>query len=89
MGFPRQEYWGGLPLPSPEDLPDPGTEPMSPALAGGFFTTEPTGTGSSSKSLQAINAGEGVEKRESSRILGRNLNWYCHYGQHHGGPSKN
>ena len=44
MGFPSQEYWGGLPLPSPEDLPDPGTEPMSPALAGGFFTTEPTGT---------------------------------------------
>ena len=36
MGFSRQEYWSGLPFPSPRDLPDPGTEPtslMSPALA--------------------------------------------------------
>ena len=40
-GFPRQEYWSGLPLPPPGDLPDPGIEPMSPALAGRFFTTEP------------------------------------------------
>ena len=34
VGFPRQEYWSGLPVPSPEDLPDPGIEPASPALAG-------------------------------------------------------
>ena len=39
MGFSRQEYWSGLPFPSPEDLPNPGTEPTSPALAAGFFTT--------------------------------------------------
>ena len=32
MGFPRQEYWSVLPFPSPGDLPDPGIEPMSPAL---------------------------------------------------------
>ena len=32
MGFSRQEYWGGLPFPSPEDLPDPRIEPRSPAL---------------------------------------------------------
>ena len=32
MGFPRQEYWSGLPFPSPGDLPDPGIEPESPAL---------------------------------------------------------
>ena len=31
-GFPRQEYWSGLPFPSPGDLPDPGIKPMSPAL---------------------------------------------------------
>ena len=43
MGFPRQEYWNGLPFSSPRDLPDPGILPMSPALAGGFFTTEPPG----------------------------------------------
>ena len=44
MGFSRQEYWSGLPFPSPEDLPSPGIEPVSlasPALTGGFFTTEP------------------------------------------------
>ena len=43
MEFPKQEYWSGLPFPSPGDLPDPGIEPVSPALAGGFFTTEPPG----------------------------------------------
>ena len=43
MGFSRQEYWIGLPFPSPGDLPDPGMEPQSPALAGGFCSTEPPG----------------------------------------------
>ena len=33
MGFPRQEYWSGLPFPSPGDVPDPGIKPESPALA--------------------------------------------------------
>ena len=45
MGFPRQEYRSDLPCPPPENLPDPGIEPaslMSPALAGGFFTTSAT-----------------------------------------------
>ena len=37
MEFSRQEYWSGLPVPSPGDLPDPGVEPMSPALAGGWI----------------------------------------------------
>ena len=39
IGFPRQEYWNSLPLPSPGDLPDPGIKPMSPSLAGRFFIT--------------------------------------------------
>ena len=43
MGFSRQEYRGGLLFPSPEDLPNPGIEFVSPALAGKFFTTEPPG----------------------------------------------
>ena len=43
MGFPSQECWSGLPPPPPEDLPDPGIKPTSPALAGRFFTTEPSG----------------------------------------------
>ena len=38
MRFPRQEYWSGLTFPSPWDLPDPGIEPLSPTLAGRFFT---------------------------------------------------
>ena len=41
MEFSRQKYWSGLPFPSPGDLPNPGIEPMSPALAGRFFTTVP------------------------------------------------
>ena len=43
MGFPRQEYSSGLPLPSPGNLPEPGIELVSPALADRFFTTEPPG----------------------------------------------
>ena len=41
LGFPRQEYWSGLPFPSPGDLPDPGIKLATPALAGRFFTAEP------------------------------------------------
>ena len=42
--FPgKNEYWSGLPFPSPGDLLSPGIEPESPALAGRFFTTEPPG----------------------------------------------
>ena len=43
MGFSRQEYWSGLPFAPPGDLPDPRMEPGSPAMAGGFFTTESSG----------------------------------------------
>ena len=42
MGFSRQEYWSRLTFLSPGDIPDPGIKPMSPALAGGFFTTSAT-----------------------------------------------
>ena len=42
--FPRQEYWDELPSASPGDLPHSGIEPMCPALAGGFFITEPLKT---------------------------------------------
>ena len=46
MEISRQEYWSGLPFPSPEDFPNPRIKPLSlvsPALAGRFFTTTPTG----------------------------------------------
>ena len=42
-GFPRQEYWSGLPFPSPGDLPDPGIEPGSPTLEADTLTSEPPG----------------------------------------------
>ena len=43
MGFSRQEYWNGLPFPSPEDLPDPSIEPRSPALQPDTLPSEPPG----------------------------------------------
>ena len=43
MGFSRQEYWGRLPFPSPGDLSDSETEPASPALASGVFTSKSLG----------------------------------------------
>ena len=41
MGFSRQEYWYGLPFPSPGNVPDQGIKPVSPALAGRVFIPEP------------------------------------------------
>ena len=43
MGFSSQEYWSGLPFPSPGDLPDPGIEPGSPAFQADALTSEPPG----------------------------------------------
>ena len=43
MGFSRQEYWSGLPFPSPGDLPDPRIEPRSPALQADSLPSEPPG----------------------------------------------
>ena len=43
MGFPRQEYWSGLPFPSPGNLPDPGIEPGSHALQADSLPSEPPG----------------------------------------------
>ena len=42
-GFSRQEYWRGLPFPSPGDLPDPGIEPGSPALSADALPSKPPG----------------------------------------------
>ena len=52
IGFPRQEYWSGLPFSSPRDLPDPGIELTFFALAGGFFITEPPGKSIQFSSVQ-------------------------------------
>ena len=45
MAFSRQEYWSGLPFPSPGNLPDPGIEPRSPAMQADALTSEPPGKG--------------------------------------------
>ena len=45
MGFSRQEYWSGLPFPSPGDLPDSGIKPRSPAFQADTLTSEPPGMG--------------------------------------------
>ena len=44
LGFSRQEYWSGVPFPSPEDLPNPGIEPGSPTLSADTLPSEPPGT---------------------------------------------
>ena len=49
----------------------------------------PLSVWSSSKSIQIIKAGEGVEKREPSYTVGRNVNWYYHFGEQYGGSLKN
>ena len=61
VGFPRQEYWSGLPFSFPGDLPNPGVEPMSPALAGRFSATEPPG-----KSTGHSREGENMETIKGS-----------------------
>ena len=43
MGLSRQEFWSGLPVPSPEDLPNPGIKPGSPALQVDYLPSEPPG----------------------------------------------
>ena len=70
MEFSSQEYWSGLPLPSPGDLPNPGMEPMSlvsPALAGGSFTTEPPGKPRRMESWHLM--GREVQFCKTKRIL--------------------
>ena len=52
MEFSRQEFWSRLPFPPPGDLPNPGMEPTSPVLAGGFFTTA-AAVAAAAKSLQS------------------------------------
>ena len=65
MGFSRQEYWNGLPFPSPGDLPDPGIEPSSPALQEDALTSEPPGKpqGGSKKKEKLKNKIAAIQKK--------------------------
>ena len=62
--FPRQEYWRGLPFSPPGDLPRPGIEPTSPALAGRFFTVEPPGKPSPLSTLPYLLCGYSESSRQ-------------------------
>ena len=52
VGFSRQEYWNGLPFPSPGDLPNPGIEPRYPAMQADALTSEPPGKRQRKKTIK-------------------------------------
>ena len=54
MGFSRQEYWNGLPFPSPGDLPNPGIKPGSPAFQADALTSEPPGKLNHKRNIRQI-----------------------------------
>ena len=64
MGFSRQEYWSGLPFPSPGNLPNPGVEPGSPALQADALPSEPPGRNSESHSKFPVLGGGMQAARE-------------------------
>ena len=66
LGFSRQEYWSGLPFPSPGDLPDPGIEPRSPTLEADALTSEPPGK---PKILYVITAMWNLKKKKKTMYI--------------------
>ena len=63
VGFSRQEYWSGLPFPSPGNLPDPGIKPGSPALQADSLPSEPAGSlrnhlNSENQAMQSAQSGD-------------------------------
>ena len=67
MGFSRQEYWNGLPFPSPEDLPNPGIKPRSPTLKADALSSEPPGKSSMRREKRTI------KKKKKDKIFKRRL----------------
>ena len=80
-----QEYWSGLPFLTPEDLPDSGIEPVSPALACRFFAIKPSGKlKGSQKTFKMINAvPQGHEGRRFQLHLNNLLNSYQCFSNGH------
>ena len=68
MGFSRQEYWSGLPFPSPGDLPEPGIEPRSPTLQADSLPSEPPGIPCTNLSTLVYIVVE-ISQRNSYKIL--------------------
>ena len=69
MGFSRQEYWSGLPCPSPGDLPDLGIEPRSPASQADSLPSEPPGKSPSCSVPQHFSGPQASSKRLFLRLL--------------------
>ena len=73
MGFSRQEYWSGLPFPSPGDLPDPGIERGSPTLQADALLSEPLGT-------SRMDVGHEKHSPRMLPVLGKcSVNWWVLY----------
>ena len=72
VGFSRQEYWSGLPFPSPGGLPDPGIEPRSPALQADALTSEPPGKPSVVVALRVAH-----RCQFAGAVLTVPAAWYC------------
>ena len=90
MGLFRQEYWSGFPCPPPGDLPNPGMATASPALAGGFFITEPPEESSGNRLLLLLSHVSRVRlcvthRRQPTRLPrswdspGKNTGVGCHF----------
>ena len=71
MEFPRQEYWSGLPFPSPGDLPNPGIKPVSPELQADSLPSEPPGK-PHKKDRRALNDDKGINTRRLTDIYALN-----------------
>ena len=69
LGFSRQEYWSGLPFPSPEDLPNPGIEPGSPALQADALSSEPPGKTSKDRNLFQVQSWLSCGEKTKDRFL--------------------
>ena len=80
MGFSRQEYWSGLPFPSPGDLPNPGIEPRSPALQADSLQSEPPGKPLNQQWKQLSPVGKVISFIHSKNVcLAQNLSSYCEH----------
>ena len=71
MGFSRQEYWSGLPFPSPGDLPDPGIKHRSPTLQANALTSEPPEYMIRNAGLDAAQTGINTARRNINNL------WYA------------
>ena len=91
MQFSRQEYWSGLLFPSPEDLPNPGIEPRSPALQADSLLSKLLARSYLLEWLQfkkKKSDGKDMGKLEHLCIVVGNIKWYSCYGKWYGSSSK-